>query len=148
MNKNLPRWVYASVTKHFDSKKDTLQLRFEGDDRTKLKNDALELRMDGPNKRQYDKSVEYYDIYINILVISIRDEKDAHKVQRQTGIAAAAFVNSIPVYRYGTATEDDKTLLGCLVLEGEVIITNFGAVEGSPNLLYSTVEGGYCLTLT
>lgn len=137
----------ASLAKHFDARRGTLKLRLEGDERGKDSNDSVELRIDGPDEDVPSRGVEYYDVFINMLVSCVRDQRDSHKLERAVGVVAAAFVYDIPVYRYGDQTGDDKTLVGCLVRGDRVIITNFGTADGAPNILFSTVEGQYRLTI-
>ena len=149
MNQHLPRWVRASFLRHFNSKKQNLKLRFEGADRLNPKNDAAEFRMDGPDETRHDRLVADYAIFVNMLITTISDENYEHKEERHIGIIAAAFENSIPIYKLGKDAQiDTGVIIGCAILKAKIDITRFGAVEGFPNIMYATVEGDYCLTLT
>lgn len=124
----------------------------EGHDRLSNPIDNLEFRLNGPNIQEVSKGCYIVDVEINILVTSIKDEMDAHKIHRNTGIAVAAFTNLINVYKYGTGDEDDQSLLGCLILQTgrqeAIIVTQFGQVQDTNNILVSTVEAHYRMELT
>lgn len=154
MNPNWPRWIYASVSTWFKSKIQTANPDFEifitGEDRkTAGKTDWCEFRLDGPfGKQQSPKDWTLY-IMVNILISSIKDQQDAHKIYKDVGFVMTGFTTNIPIFRFGDGPDDDPSVLeGCFVLRsegGEVLsINHFGEILGDNlQMMQSTVEGHY-----
>lgn len=150
VNKNWPRWIFASVSKHFDAEKNGLKLFIEGQHRdTREDKDFLEFRLDGPYITEV--SHNYFRLYIevNVLVQSTKDQTSYHRIHENVGIAAAAFWNGIKVFKYGDGVGDDDSYLGCLRLvtdargKERIQISHFGQIEPKTRLLQATVEGHY-----
>ena len=149
---NLPRWTFASVSKHFDARKATEHLFIEGQDRlTNKERDWLELRMDGPFVKEVSSNFFFLDIEINVLISATMNETDYHVIHTLVGIAAAAFTNQIQAFKLGDRPQDDQTLLGCYLLRTEgreaVIISHFGMIDSDKRLVQASVEGHYRLEL-
>ncbi len=149
MNPNWPRWIVASVAKHFSTAlENILPMSVEGEDGP-ITNDSdyCELRIDGPFARERDKGDWELYIEINVLITSIKDERDAYKIHRNNGLVGQAFIGNISVYRYGNGEVDDSGLEGCLILQSQgrdsLVINNFGQVETDVRVMQSTVEGHY-----
>jgi hypothetical protein len=151
---NWPRWIFASVSKHFQDRRGTLTFYIEGQERdSPMPTDLLEFRMDGPYETEISKN--YWDLYIevSILIQAMKDDKDYHRIHRYCGLVAQAFT-SIPVYKYGDGVDDDQTLLGCLNLvqnvgkHERIQINHFGQIEKDTPLLQSSVEGHYRMDLS
>lgn len=141
MDKNLPRWIWASITRHFDERREGYPIFFEGYDRTINPQDSFEVRMDGPMYSAPSIGSEIIDIHINVLITSIKDDADAHKIHRIVGIVGAAFTSSISIYKLGDAR---TTLVGCMILQDPGIdIIHFGLVQPTNNILQATVEASY-----
>lgn len=150
MNPNWPRWIKASVVKAFQTELgDNLQMFVEEcTDRSVLQGDSdfCELRLDGPTG--YERSLGEWEltIEINVLVSSIRSEKDAYQIDRNNGLVAQCFTNGITVFRYGTGEGDDSGEEGCLILRTDknsgVVVSNFGAPP-DVRILQSSIEGHY-----
>lgn len=150
VNKNWPRWIFASVSKHFDAEKQGLHMFVEGEHRdTRDKLDFLEFRLDGPYITEVSKG--YFRLYIevNILVQSTKNQTNIHRIHENVGIAAAAFWNGIKVFKYGNGVDDDQSYLGCLQLvtdargKERIQISHFGQIEPKTRVLQATVEGHY-----
>ena len=149
MDENWPRWIFASVSKHFDDNKQGIPMYIEGQHRnTKDIKDFFELRMDGPQFTEISKNS--WDIYveINCLVQSAMDDTNYHRIHQNVGIVAAAFTN-IRIFKYGDGPGDDESLIGCLKLiqdkrkRHRLDIFHFGQIEVSTELVQATVEGHY-----
>jgi hypothetical protein len=150
VNKEWPRWIFASICKHFDARKQGISMYVEG--QLRLVDDLqefFELRIDGPNLTEV--SHKYWKLYleVNVLIQSIKDDADFHRDQRLCGIIASAFTD-IPLFKYGGSSVDDGTeSLGCLTLlqdarsKEKITISHFGQIEPNTNLIQSTVEGHY-----
>ncbi len=148
-NENWPRWIFASVCKHFNTLRGDLPLFIEGQLReTEGVKDFIELRVDGPDLTEVSKG--YWRAYneINVLVQSAQDESDFHRIHRNVGLVAQMFTN-IQVFRYGNGVDDTSTLLGCMKLINDfkshekIQIAHFGKVDAATPLLQATVEGHY-----
>lgn len=151
-NPHWPRWTFASVSKHFDDRRQGLPLYIEGQHRnTREETDYLELRMDGPTLREVSKGCWKLRIEINILVSSAYDEEDYHRIHRNAGIVQAAFENAIDVYRFGTGVDDDQTYVGCYKLledrRDALELNHFGRIDIDTPIVQATVEGHYVMTL-
>lgn len=154
VNANWPRWIFASVSKHFDARRQGLNLFIEGQHRDTSDAGAyIELRIDGPEFREDSKG--YWRVFseINVLVSTPLDDTNFHLHQVNIGIVAAAFT-TINIYKYGTGVLDDQSLLGCYQLVHDyigrerLIVSNFGQIDPAVKLLQATVEGHYEMFLS
>lgn len=150
---HLPRWLWASFTKAFDSLKGDLPLYIEGHDRTLRPENSLEFRMDGPYIQQPSKDYYIVEVEVNVLVSTIKNEQDSHKMAKNIGVAVTMFQPQITIYQYGDGVDDNRTtVVGCMSLQtggrDAIIVSNFGLVQGTNNLMQSTVEGHYKMILT
>lgn len=153
MHKDWPRWIFASLCKHFDTHRDELPLIIEGQELpTNTAMDKIELRIDGPRGTELSKDYWYLYMEINVLVSSVIDNANLHKIHTSVGIVAAAFHGQIPVYKYGKNAGDDDTLLGCLQLiqdrgRNPISINHYGQPDPETRILQSSVEGHYFIHL-
>lgn len=155
INKNWPKWIFASITKHFDDNKDGLTLFVEGQHRNDPKTkEVLELRFDGPTITEVDKNIYNLIIEINVLVQVVKSDVDLHKIHRNVGIAAAAFTDVIHIYKYGSESGDDQSEVGCLILisnarnRSKIKINHYGEIAPAIGILQATAEGQYKTELT
>lgn len=146
--RNINRWIFASVTKHFKTNISVLQVYIEGFERdTQTVSDYVEIRMNGPELREVGKN--YYHIFVefNALVQSAVVDSDKHRVHTDVGKVTEAFYKAIPVYKYGDGPDDDDSFLGCLILlqEGNDVLTiaHHGRIAIDSPLMQATVEGHY-----
>ena len=157
-NPNWPRWIFATVSRHFAAAAATagLPLFIEGQHRnTRKLKDFFELRMDGPTLREVSKGCWVLRIEINILVQSTMDDSNYHRIHQNVGIAIAAFEKAISVFKLGknTPTPDDQSFLGCLTLlqnaetRDFIEINHFGQIDIKTKLIQASVEGHYAMLL-
>ena len=147
MNENWPRWIQASVTKHFIDAFAGFKVFTEGSERdTDKDKEYVEIRMDGPIARPQVNNQYELEVTPNILVTTV-GVKDTYKHRRVMGKVLAAFTNGIPVKRYGNGDQDDDSLLGCLQLKSEVRGNYFGQIDTVLKIEQSTVDAEYTLTL-
>jgi len=155
-NPNWPRWIFATVSKHFLAKAQEagLHLFIEGQHRdTRKRKDFLELRLDGPTLLEPSKGCWILRIEVNILIQSTMDDKNYHRIHQNVGVAAAAFNPAITVYKYGNNLQDDATFVGCLQLiqnretRDFLEINHFGQIDPKTNLMQASVEGHYKMVL-
>lgn len=144
-----PRWIWASFTKYFaDGLNGKIQLYVEGDDHLISQKipDNCELRIDGPHCRTLLPNDWEIDVIVNILVNSISDEADTHKIHRNNGLIANLFTGVISVYRYGDGIGDNNSLVGCFYLkdpERDVTVTNLGFIQTDVKIQQSTIEASF-----
>lgn len=161
------RWIKASVAKHFDDKRQGVRLLVEGEHREIDEDhvgDIFELRMDGPNIKQFGVKYQFYlDAEINLLVGSSVRENDAYHFDKLRGIGVAIFTTCIPVYRYGNNKDiddvaydpviDTGTLLGNLMIKHDSAGRNwiedhpFGQIRPDVAIQQATIEGHYRMEL-
>lgn len=151
MHIDMPRWIFASVSKHFNSKRGSIPMLFEGQRMPERQqyNDLFEFRLDGPYEKPLTKTDTYLYFEVNILIQSKITDTDFHKIHRLAGQVANMFDKCIPIYRYG----DGGSLIDIAVLKiddsakNHIEISHFGQIEASTELLQSTVEGHYEMLL-
>jgi len=147
-NKNWPRWIFASVSKHFEAKRDGIYIFVEGQIRdTKELDSWIEIRVDGPYTQQHGSNDFRLNIEINVLCVAKCDDKDFHRIHRITGIVGAAFTSEIFIFKNGDTVEDDQSLIGCLVRRDDkkeaIVTSNFGLIDPDVPIMQATVEGHY-----
>lgn len=154
INKNWARWIFASISKHIDDRKGTLDLYIEGQYRqNRVKKDNIELRMDGPYITEINKN--YFDVYveINILVSSYMDNTNYHRIHEDVGIVANILSSPVGLYKYGNSLVDTGEQFGCLTLiqdtqsRDRVQINHFGIINPQDNLMQASVEAHYKIFL-
>lgn len=154
MNQHWPRWIIASISKHFADRVGTLPLYIEGQKRPTGVKDLLELRMDGPYITE--ESHNYWRLYMEVSVIvqSTMDATDYHRIFRNCGLVASLFT-TIQLYKFGDGPDDAPTeTIGCLSLiqdigkRERIQINHFGILDPSTSLLQSSVEAHYVTHLS
>lgn len=147
-NQHWPRWIQASVTKHFvDALSSELNVFTEGSERdTQTDKEYIEVRLDGPNVKPQPNGQYELEVTPNIM-ITTASVKDTYKHRRVMGKVLAAFENSIEIKKYGNGIDDDDSLLGCLQLKGQVRGNYFGQIDTVLRLEQATVDAEFTITL-
>lgn len=146
MNVNWPRWITASIYKHFDDNKSTLEMYAEGDQpQREPERNRFEVRITGPDIAEKTKGHFHLTCIIDVFVISVSNEADIYDPERNIGIVANIFSTMIPVYEYG----DGDAFLACLQrIEDPIRITRFPKAAGETNPLQRTsIESTYRIHL-
>jgi hypothetical protein len=152
MRKHLPRWIFASISKHFDTHRSGIEMYVEGQDRKTDVDDFFELRMDGPYYRELSKNFFEVRFEINVLIQSELND-NYHRIHEIIGIVSDAFFTPINIYRFGSEQEDDGSFFDCVSLSFEkrrrdaLEIHQFGKIEPSTKIMQATVEGHYELNV-
>ena len=154
------RWIFASVTKHFDDNvmtPNSIPFITEGigerDTPFMETEDRAEIRINGPFAREL--SANYWRVWvdINVLVTSYfgNPSKDAYTLERNLGLIHEFTDTAIPIYRYGDGIDDDGTLLGCLRPRSEkndsIRVIHFGQISSTDRLKQGQVDGRYVMYL-
>ena len=150
-----PRWVHASIHQHFKTRCEnygtmTFPMFIEGQHRgLSAAKDFFELRVDGPQLIELSKNYWLIYVEVNVLIQSVLDDSNNHRMLKDCGVVAAAF-DTIQIYKYGNGVNDKPTeLFGCLGLRHDrssresTYIYNLGQVESNTKLLQSVVEGHF-----
>jgi hypothetical protein len=98
MDNNLPKWILASVGKHFDQhvKIVGLHMFVEGQTRDTKMEEFIELRLDGPDEIKSSGSASY-EFAINIMV-QVAMVQNFHRSMEIAGFIGNKFDNSLPIY--------------------------------------------------
>ncbi len=140
-DKNWPRWVQASVGKHFHTAAATISIPalVEGIDErtTEFTNsqNRIEIRVNGPAIVEQSKGYWHFEVDVNILIFSHMGgaQPNAYDGTQITGVMAQASAALIPVYKYGNGVDDDQSLIGCLTLrrgpKESVKVFHFGEIN-------------------
>jgi hypothetical protein len=145
MNANLPRWIASSLYDYFDTNKGSLLLTRQEDIHTEsdVERNQIILREVDPKFKQQGSFVTY-ELTLNVLVVTVKNENDLYQHDRNIGLTAS-IMDSIGIFRYGSSSVDDQSQIGCLVRQGDLRIAHFREVYVNSNVLQSTVEGFYKL---
>lgn len=148
INKNWNRWIFASLGAYYKSvMPDAQKLAVEGQLESDV-GDYIELRMSGPDWYECTKGRWHGELVANFLVKVVKDENDAHKIYRITGLMESLIANCIPIMQQGDTAGDDPTVkIGELALywkDGRDIRTqHFGQLENTVPSIQSTIEVYY-----
>lgn len=162
-----PRWVKASIAKHFDDNRQGIRLFVEGEDREIDEDhvgDIFELRIDGPDIKKFGTKYEWYlDFEVNLLVGSTMRELDNYHFDKLLGIGVSLFGLCIQIYRFGndkdvtgetfSPSKDTGSLLGDAVIKQDqsgrnwLEINPFGQIQTDTRIQQATIEGHYRVEL-
>ena len=157
MNVNLPRWIFASMSDHFQTVSDGISLRFfiEGLDEAEALDfqvDSGLFRMDGPIAYQGSSGLEWYKVEMQILLTDIvaTTNDNAYDIYTWAGVFQGSMLNdSLPIYRYGSGAEDDDSLIGCLEpdtsVRNNVRVASYGMVDKDYRIKQVSVNGKFVL---
>lgn len=159
MNENWPRWIFASVTSHFQSSLssdgvDNKNIFVEGQPRAVDRDSEFyEIRVDGPFFTEVSHNCFRVDAETNVLVQTTMDDRNYHVHQTAIGLVVKAFTD-ITVYKYGTGPSDDQSVLGCLLLDQNVKrrqnvkVHQLGQIDPNTKLEQASIEASYTMQLT
>ncbi len=167
MKEHVPRWIWGSVSYHFDKvskemdiprRTNDVPMFVEGQLR-QTRDDSLffELRLDGPDESNFG-SVLQYKFVINLFVQSVISRGDYFNLQRVCGNLMKGFQPRLPIYRIpdvdeGTDTIEYLEILECAQLvpdhkNRDVRIFYFGQVDPNTLMQRASVVGQYMLTVS
>ena len=153
INSSITKWAYASAAKHFQAiaQAEGIPYYVEGDIRNTFNlPEFVEFRMTGPTVEIPAKGERYEFFDINILA-SITKGRNVYRSQEVVGSLCAGFTLTIPVYKLGDESQDDRSRIGCLKLRRElnqyIDVNQFGIIRPDTNIVQHSVEGHYRLVL-
>lgn len=159
MDKNLARWVFQSIAKHFKSVADGLSLPYfvEGvDERSEedMREDHVELRITGPDIKELSRDYWHIKATVNFLLAQRMrlSGADAFTIVQWAGEFADSMTRPIPIYRLGTGVEDTGELIGCLQVRKNradvVAVYHFGQIKTDIRVRFSEVDALYEMFLS
>jgi hypothetical protein len=155
MKQHWPRWIYASMSKHFNTEMTGTGLKvfLEGTDRDTddLGLEHVEFRQDGPRIRELNANEYWVWVAINILFKSSMDGTNFHNKYVMAGKVVEAFSDTITLFKLGDGPDDDDSAFGCMVLQDRpngIQVNHFGQIEQSLRVEQGTVEAHYIAYLT
>lgn len=118
-DKNLDRWIIASVTKYFRDICNTEDVEFMTEDQvrdTGSLSSWVELRINGPSFKEWSKDTYTINLEADLLISVRETESDIYAVHRIAGLIESSCDN-IPVFEMG----DSGDFLFCLPLDTEMV---------------------------
>ena len=150
-NTNWPRWIKASLTKHFESYKGDLTFILEdvpmdvADPR-----ERVEFRTDGPDFSEPSDGWWIGRVVVNLLLVLQISKSDAYRVERFIGQMQAAFIH-VCIKKYGSAGGDDGTHVGTMYVSParypKIAVDRFGQLDPNIKLDYTTLEAEYLIEI-
>lgn len=152
MNANWPRWVFASMVKHFKDELDAYgyNVYFEGQHRENRTSAVqIEIRIDGPYLLEVSNN--YWEIFneVNILVSHAMNDTYFLGIHDVVGKIALAF-KPIKIYKLGPNVTDDGSFVFCMnnemdykIGKKKLMISHFGQIKPTERIMQAVVEGHY-----
>lgn len=146
--KKLPRWIFSSIVKHFETIANDNDIPYfvEGvDERDSImQQDHVEIRVTGPNIKEYPGNYYHVEVVVNFLFTSYMDMSgNAYTLFDWCGILADEMNAPIPIYKYG----DGGALIDCLRVKknkaDSVKIYHFGQMSTTDRFRQSEIDALY-----
>jgi hypothetical protein len=143
MDRNLTKWIFASVAKHF-SPLENLHIATQYRDTSKMKQ-WYELKIDGPYFSNMNRNFIDLKIEIDLQIFSIQGDYLYNNLELQ-GKGLELFTNSISIFKLGGGG-GDSTKVFCVSLDNKdkhgLDVFNFGMISADRKLIMSDIEGHY-----
>jgi hypothetical protein len=133
------RWIFASLTSHFNTHRRNVPLFIEGQYRPETITTFAEFRMDGPYFNEISYAYWKINLTVAILVQVAWSMEDLHKLQRHLGIFQAACKPNITIRQYG----DDNSYVGCLRRVDPIRTNPIGQIQSAIKIAQGVIEVGY-----
>lgn len=142
-----PRWVVASVLKHFNARRRHVPMYAEGQEQPENLAEWYEVRVDGPYIKRHPNHFYEIGIEVNVLITTAVNNNQFYTHNSNVGTIVAAFDRAIPLFKLGAGVDDTGEQWGCLTLSNAerdaLRVTNFGQMASHTSMLRSSVEGHY-----
>lgn len=156
MDKNLPRWIKASLIDYFVDaieKQGKLHVYIETTEHVDENGNFVtqlpawcEIRVNGPVTTPITLTSFKHDVVINFIISTKLDKANVYAHDVNVGIVYGAFKTAINVFKLGSET-DDQSAVGCLQLEADrkqaIMVSHFGQLDTDVKVTQSTVEAHY-----
>lgn len=151
-NPNMPRWIVASLTTHFESTVNVsispappfsvtgYDLKVGEDDQ-----DHIEFRIQGPLLKDVP-GWEVWEVPLNFLMTFRQNQvTDTYTLDRWLGVYQEAMRKPLSVFKHGNGVDDDGSLIGCLTPKTSkrefIRLDRYGFVKDSVSIQQATVGG-------
>jgi hypothetical protein len=138
-----PVWIKASVAAYFKAAEDGITFILEEEELPVVDLPRVELRLDGPDIQEHKQDEVTINVYLNLLLITQRDQNDLYDHDKLLGKLINAMTTSINVIQ----TTNGGAFFGCLIATDGITVTRYGEIDKAPELIQSTVERSYKITL-
>ncbi len=150
MRKYWNRWVYSSITKHFNSvaNDNNLYTYIAGrSDDTGETNEFLEIRVSGLNTTEICKNNFKIEVIVDVTYSTHIVPENTHRAVDIAGSIEAAFTD-ICIYKYGNNVYDDGTILGTMRIQRQPTESNsFGQVSTDTRIIQGVVSATLQMTI-
>lgn len=144
MNEKWIIWILASIFDHFKDNANQLIIPTQ-EQPPSLNPNRFELMFIGPDFDLLTITETRATITLNLLCISNQDPNNIYFHYRWLGKGIAKFSKCIPVYKY--ATNDDNSLIGNLLLDTDLKLTNILPIDPVSRQQRGTIEAQYSMLL-
>lgn len=156
MDKNLPRWIKASIIDYFVNvieKQGALHVYIDTTEHVDEDGNFVtelpawcEVRVNGPITTPITKTSFKHEVTVNFIITTKLDKPNVYAHDVNVGIVYGAFKTSIGVFKLGDES-DDQSAVGCLQLEADrkqaIMVSHFGQLDTDVKATQSTVEAHY-----
>lgn len=138
----IPKWIFASVAKHFSVTGLPYYVESQKRDTNSYK-DWIEFVFDGPDFNEVSKDFYHLTMTVSVLVNSTENNTDAYRFVKNAGLVASFFNKNISIYKYGETVLDTGEYFGCIKLISPVYINHFGRIATNAPVHKSSVVANY-----
>lgn len=138
MREHWPRWIKSSLCVYFKAKVDGTSFILEEEQVTTTP--RVELRVEGPRYQDHTATDTEIEFDISLLVLTVRSNTDIYNHDRLVGAVAKAMSTSIIM-------TGDGNYFGCAQRDGDIRIIPWGELDKAPEILQTTIEATYKITL-
>lgn len=148
LNPNWSRWIFASLTNHFDGLRQSFPFYIEGQNREDTISSFAEFRSNGPYFNEVSKNYWNVSLLAAIIIQIVSNDIDIHRLERTIGIFASAFSPYIDLFKYGDGVDDDQSKFGCLYIDSPIRIDKFGQTRVAVPVVQASLEAEYKTSFT
>jgi len=160
INENWAKWVYSSILNHFEESEYFIKWETYLEDPhtydeqgitpmyidgcsfdSKDVKDYIEIRIEGPDIVEVSNNYFKITLDLNILT-SVTKDSNIWKTHELVGKVQKTF-STISVYRYGSGTEDNNSLVGCLNRQNKMETIPWGQPDPNIKQIQQTIESQY-----
>jgi len=152
MRKEIPKWLFASVAKHFSTLADNYNYYVTGNQRATEDLDSwIELKIDGPHIDRLSSGKVKYTCEVDVQIYCKRDPHNLYKYLEITGDVLDRFTEHIGIFKLGSEPTDDQSYFTCMKLNYDgskpLNVAHFGDTGINEKISVSDVEGHYYFIL-
>jgi len=118
MNSNTDRWLLSSIAKHFSAiAQGNIEFLLEDEQRnTEGLNEWVELRVNGPEYKEFDKDCYMVSVEVDLLITVRMTKTNIYRIHELCGLFESTCDN-IPIYKFGNG----GSFVFCLPLDQNMV---------------------------